>query len=99
GANYWGQLGNDNVPNATPFPVLVHLPAGVVATAIAAGGYEHSLAITSTGDVLGWGHDRDGELGDGTFGTAGCDCRAVPVAVNLPAGVTATAIAAGTYHG
>ena len=45
-------------------PVQVKLPAGTKVTAIAAGGY-YSLALTSTGAVLAWGYNADGELGDG----------------------------------
>ena len=46
-------------------PVPVHLPAGVRVTAVAADG-DYSLALTSTGSVLAWGENNDGQLGDGT---------------------------------
>ena len=45
-------------------PVNVSLPAGTKVTAVAAGAL-HSLALTSTGAVLAWGYNADGELGDG----------------------------------
>jgi alpha-tubulin suppressor-like RCC1 family protein len=53
----------------------------------------HSLALTSTGAVLAWGDNADGELGDG--GTRDND---VPVKVKLPAGTKVTAVAAGAVH-
>ena len=51
----------------------------------------HSLAVTSTGSVLAWGYNADGELGNGS--TKSSD---VPVKVKLPA--RATAVAAGQLH-
>jgi alpha-tubulin suppressor-like RCC1 family protein len=56
----------------------VKLPAGAKVTAIAAGCH-HSLALTSTGQVLAWGDDASGELGDGNTTQ-----RDVPVKVRLP---------------
>jgi alpha-tubulin suppressor-like RCC1 family protein len=88
GADYYGQLGiGSTTGSATPVPV--QLPGGVVATAVSAGG-AHTLALTSTGAVLAWGRNADGQLGDGS--TTDSD---LPVAVHLPAGVTVTAVAAG----
>ena len=91
GRNADGQLGDGTTTDAA-LPVAVHLPAGVRITAVAAGA-GHSLALTSTGSVLAWGAGSSGQLGDGS--TAGSD---VPVAVQLPAGVTVTAVAAGGAH-
>jgi hypothetical protein len=91
GSNFFGQLGNGTTTDAD-LPVAVDLPAGVRITAIAAGG-DHSLALTTTGQVYAWGANTDGQLGDGT--TTDAD---VPVAVPAPEGVVITAIAAGTGH-
>jgi alpha-tubulin suppressor-like RCC1 family protein len=88
GDNADGQLGNGNRKNSA-VPVKVKLPAGLKVVAIAAGGY-YSLAVTSTGAVLAWGYNADGELGNGTRKTS-----AVPVRVKLPAGTKMTAVAAG----
>ena len=66
------------------------LPSGVTATAVAAGEF-HSLVIGSDGHVYAFGANPEGELGNST--TTGSP---TPVRVALPAGVTATAIAAGT---
>jgi alpha-tubulin suppressor-like RCC1 family protein len=66
----------------------------VTATAIAAG-YDHSLAVTSTGQVYAWGANFSGELGNGTVTAT---YITTPVAVDLPSGVRASAVAAGYGH-
>jgi len=91
GANNTGQLGNGTTTNSST-PVAVSLPTGTTVAAIAGGGY-HSLALTSTGGVLAWGNNAQGELGNGTTTNS-----STPVAVSLPSGTTVTAIAAGFYH-
>ncbi len=88
GENLHGQLGNGGTTNMST-PVGVSLPAGVTITAVAAGAF-HSLAVTSTGAVLAWGDNSNGQLGNGT--TTG---SSTPVDVDLPAGTTITAVAAG----
>ncbi len=91
GYNQEGQLGNGTTTTSDS-PVLVHLPSGTKVAQVSAGSSQ-ALARTSTGKVLGWGYNADGELGNGT--TDGAD---VPTAVHLPSGVTITQIAAGYYH-
>jgi len=98
GFNYEGQLGNgiDSQNSTTPqskVPVLVKLPAGVTARAIAAG-ENHSLAIGSDGKLYAWGWNNFGQLGIGSTDTD----RPTPVVVTLSAGVTPTAITAGSLH-
>lgn len=44
---------------------MVTLPAGTTITSVAAG-VAHTLALTSTGRVLGWGDNFQGELGGAT---------------------------------
>jgi alpha-tubulin suppressor-like RCC1 family protein len=56
-------------------------------------GCEHSLAIIGTGQLLAWGFNADGELGNGTTTDS-----ATPVPVTLPAGTTVKAIRAGCEH-
>ncbi len=93
GSNSSGQLGDNTVvPTQRTSPVLVNLPGGVVATAVSAGS-NHSLAVTSTGAVYAWGSNSSGQLGDGTVTK-----RISPVLVNLPGGVVATAVSAGSNH-
>ena len=91
GKNYNGNLGNGSTTDSD-VPVKVNLPVGTKVTAIAAGG-EHSLAVTSTGAVLAWGYNADGQLGNGGTGAS-----SVPVNVSLPAGTRVTAVAAGALH-
>ncbi len=69
-------------------PVKVKLPKHTQVIA-AAGGFVHSLALTSTGSVLAWGFNGYGELGNGK--TAESD---LPLKVKLPKGTKATAVAA-----
>jgi alpha-tubulin suppressor-like RCC1 family protein len=89
GFNGRGQLG-DGTKTSHDAPVQTSMPAGVMATAVAAG-WDHSLALTSTGAVYAWGYNAFGQLGNGTTKN-----QLVPVLVHMPAGVTA--IAAGQYH-
>jgi len=97
GANIYGELGNGSTTNSST-PVAVSLPSGTLVIAIA-GGTLHSLALTSTGQVFAWGYNFDGELGNGTTTTTGCQCITTPVQVSLPSGPVVTAIAAGGGHG
>ena len=90
GDNTYGQLGNGTgTPSTTP--VVVSMPAGVTATAVAAG-EDHSVALGSDGNVYDWGYNGFGQLGNGTTNNS-----TLPIKVGLPAGVTATAVAAGNY--
>src|SRR5579859_2696753 len=91
GDNHDGQLG-DGTTVTRDQPVGVLLPSGTVVSAVATGG-KFSLALTSTGAVLAWGHNLYGELGDGSTADS-----LVPVAVALPKGTVVTAIAAGGGH-
>jgi alpha-tubulin suppressor-like RCC1 family protein len=91
GYDLFGQLGNGTNASSN-VPVPVSLPSGTVVTAIA-GGFWHSLALTSTGSVLSWGYNFYGELGNGTNTDSN-----IPVSVSLPAGDTVTAVSAGAYH-
>ncbi|MCN0181200.1 cell wall anchor protein, partial [Salinispora arenicola] len=91
GFNGAGQLGDGTTTDRST-PVAVNLPIGIMATGVTAGA-AHSLAITSTGRVLAWGNNSQGQLGDATT----ID-RSTPVAVNLPIGITATGVTAGAAH-
>ncbi len=91
GENLHGQLGNGGTTDRST-PVEVSLPAGVTIAAVAAGA-AYSLALTSTGAVLAWGDNSNGQLGNGT--TTG---SSTPVDVDLPAGMTITTVAAGAAH-
>ena len=90
GFNFQGELG-DNTYDDKNIPELIHLSAGVTPVAISAGAL-HSLAIGSDGNLYAWGSDVYGQLGDGIPIFA----RNVPELIHLSAGVTPTAISAGT---
>ena len=87
-----GQLGDGTTVRCRATPAFVQLPAGAQAVSLAAGGLD-GFALTADGAIYAWGANSNGRLGDGTTIN-----RPVPVAVALPAGVTATAIAAGGQH-
>lgn len=88
GDDTYGQLGNGSTTSSDT-PVSVHMSAGAHVRAISAACYQ-SYAVTAAGQVLAWGYNGDGELGDGLLADAD-----LPVIVRLPAGLTATAAASG----
>jgi alpha-tubulin suppressor-like RCC1 family protein len=90
GYNAYGELGNGTT-NTSGVPVTVSLPAGTKVKAIGAAFYD-GYAVTSTGQVLAWGYNNDGELGNGTTSASN-----VPVPVSLPAGVTISTLSGQAY--
>ena len=95
GDNTYGQLGEGNSGGATNVPTSVvgfaGTPSGTappvsLPTAVAAGG-EHSLALTAAGNVMSWGGNSQGQLGDGTVTASNTP---VPVS-GLSNGITAVA--------
>ena len=91
GWNANGQLGNNSTTNSST-PVAVQMPAGVSFQSIAAG-YFHTCALTTEGKAYCWGVNGYGQLGNNST----ADSR-IPVAVQMPAGVSFQSIAAGYYH-
>ena len=91
GFNGLGQLG-DGTRTDEATAVAVIRPAGVHFTRLAAGQL-HTCALSTTGGAYCWGYNSTGQLGNGASGN-GADTAAA-VAVQLPAGVTLTRIAAG----
>lgn len=89
GDDSFGQLGDGHTGGFSDVPVSVQYPSGDHIKAVSAG-CTHSLALTSTGQVLSWGDNDFGELG---IGAPGNHDRPVPVA--LPSGRTATALGSG----
>ncbi|MFE4594805.1 DUF7507 domain-containing protein [Streptomyces laurentii] len=90
GGNAFGQLGNGTTTGSY-VPVWTTLPDGVTITDIYAAPW-FSLALTSSGRVLGWG--KGSWLGIGTTVN-----QLTPVEVGLPAGLTFTRISAGSEFG
>ena len=68
GHNNYGQLGDGTTTDSsTPVQVLGVGGSGYLTDVAAiAGGYLHSLALTSDGTVWAWGENGYGQLGDGT---------------------------------
>jgi alpha-tubulin suppressor-like RCC1 family protein len=65
GSNTSGQLGTGSLdPLMSDVPVAVRALGGV--TAISAGGFD-SVALLASGQVMSWGDDEVGELGDGAI--------------------------------
>ncbi len=63
GQGDFGQLGRNSLLDSQ-VPVSVSIPVGTTVVEVSAGGY-HSLALTDEGEILAWGHGRDGQLGNG----------------------------------
>ena len=89
GDNTFGQLGNNSTVRSD-VPVSVQGLAGPV-SAITAGNF-HTCALLSTGGVQCWGHNADGQLGNGSTADS-----AVPVSVQALNGKV-IAIDAGELH-
>jgi alpha-tubulin suppressor-like RCC1 family protein len=92
GDNGFGELGDNLALADATTPVFAQVPAGVKVVG-AVGGSFHFLARTDTGDVLAWGDNTFGQLGDGSFTQ-----RNVPTFADLPPGATATTLGAGNRH-
>ncbi|MEP7025251.1 MAG: chromosome condensation regulator RCC1 [Actinomycetota bacterium] len=90
GSNVVGELGTGHLTPPVPKPVLVDLPPGMRVKTVAAG-EDHALAVTTSGQVLAWGPNDDGELGNGTTAPG----TGVPALVKLPANVMVAAVSAG----
>jgi alpha-tubulin suppressor-like RCC1 family protein len=90
GNNEFGQLGNGTTDDSL-VPVAVSdfpSPARQIAS-----GYEHTCVILEGGEVMCWGHNERGQVGDRTEG----NIRSQPVSVEgLPSG--AVSIGTGTFH-
>jgi alpha-tubulin suppressor-like RCC1 family protein len=86
-----GELGNGADHNSD-VPVKVKLPVGTKAKAISAG-CDHNLALTSRGQVLTWGDNVFGQLGNGTTNNSNH-----PVKVKLPHRAKAVGASAGCDH-
>jgi alpha-tubulin suppressor-like RCC1 family protein len=101
GSNQWGQLGNGqtgNGVNALPTPTPVQVPGlithvtstyGNVRPVPATAGARHNLAIAA-GRVWAWGHNDEGQLGDGTMNSS-----PTPVSSLIPVATPPVAVAGG----
>ena len=92
GLNNHGQLGNNSTTNSR-IPVAVQMPAGVARFQSIAAGHSHTCALTNEGKAYCWGWGGSGQLGNNSTTNS-----RIPVAVQMPAGVSFKSIAAGYYH-
>jgi alpha-tubulin suppressor-like RCC1 family protein len=91
GDNFYGELGDGTTTNRN-IPVQVPGLASCVAIAANGNAGAHSMALKSDGTVWTWGHNANGQLGDGTS----ISFRTSPIQVPGLNGVTK--ISAGRYH-
>lgn|GEM_PF-2606727 len=68
GRNNYGQLGNGTSGGYSTLPVYVETAPGVNLTGVVdvACGGEYALALLDTGEVMAWGRNSTGQLGDDT---------------------------------
>jgi alpha-tubulin suppressor-like RCC1 family protein len=101
GNNHDGQLGsatNNGKLNPNPTPTPVTLPGAVGTVAQVAAGTDHSLVMTSSGQLYAFGDNHDGQLGR-TTNSGTYTANPTPTAVALPGAVgTVIQIAAGNRH-
>jgi alpha-tubulin suppressor-like RCC1 family protein len=91
GENALGQLGTGTKRNRSR-PARVKIPAGTRIKAISAG-CDHNLVLTTSGHVLAWGFNDDGQLGIGSHRN-----RLRPARVKFPGHPKIKIIAAGCDH-
>ena len=85
GRNNFGQVGDNSTENRIS-PVNIDLGSGVYAVAVSAGEH-HTCAVTHLGDVMCWGNNVRGQLGDGTTNDS-----LIPVSVNHSTGLRAVSL-------
>lgn len=93
GANFSGQLGNDDTTNSS-IPVMV---SGGLTFVSVSDGFDHTCGVTTSGAAYCWGLNIASELGDGTTtGPQQCEtypCSTTPSAV--AGGLTFATVSAG----
>ena len=101
GHNHFGELGsttNNNTATATPTPALVTPPGQIGTLAQVVAGGNHSLALTSSGQLYAFGRNYSGQLGNVT-GNVTDTPNPTPTLVTLPGQVgPVTQIAGGALH-
>jgi alpha-tubulin suppressor-like RCC1 family protein len=89
GENQFGQLGstvNNGSSAANPTPELVSLPGANGPVTQIAAGYDHSLVVTSTGQLYAFGDNRFGQLGS-TVNNGSDAANPTPTPVGLPGAI------------
>jgi alpha-tubulin suppressor-like RCC1 family protein len=97
GDNGVGELGRSPNTSPNPTPMLVTLPGATGPVIQTAGGWDFSLAVTSTGQLYSFGQNASGQLGYAP--TSPTDINATPQLVTLPGATGPVAqVAAGWGH-
>ena len=92
GSNLYGQVGAGlGVGGVQEKPTAVDLPTGTKVVQVTVGS-NHMLALTSTGEVYGWGDNAGGDLGQGGSDTT---ATSTPVKIDFPAGTAIVSLDAG----
>ncbi len=79
GASDYGQLGNGSTASQSTPADAGGLTSGVAAIST---GRSHTCAVQTSGNMVCWGYDGFGQLGDGTFGVDPyCRCNMMPLPV------------------
>jgi len=91
GSNSYGKLGDGSTTNKLE-PTLIVMPVGAEFVQISAG-EDHSMGLTTSGDVWTWGSNETAQLGSGMLSES-----ATPVQADLPGSLTIEAIDAGNFH-
>jgi alpha-tubulin suppressor-like RCC1 family protein len=97
GYNAYGVVGNGTTTEGTECDCVMPVsPVGVSGAKQAAAGGYHSLILFPAGNLVAGGYNYEGQFGDGTETTVGCDCSPVP----LPSasGLNVRSVAAAGYH-
>jgi alpha-tubulin suppressor-like RCC1 family protein len=97
GENDSGQLGsttNNGTSNPNPAPTLVSLPPGAGTVTQAAAGFDHSLVVTSSGQLYAFGDNSFGQLGSTANNNTINTPNPTPTLVSLPPGAGAVTQAA-----
>ena len=89
GRDLWGQLGHGEAGAPRTSPLRLSETDGLLA---AAGGEGHTIANAKTGEVLAWGRNDLGQLGDGSSGT-------VPIPQPVLGLEEIVRLATGEHHG
>ena len=101
GDNFFGQLGssaNTGTNNPNPTPTLVTLPGEIGPVTQIAAGSDHSLAVTASGQLYGFGYNYYGQLGRSANTSSG-DPNPTPTVVTLAGEIgPVTQVAAGGNH-
>jgi alpha-tubulin suppressor-like RCC1 family protein len=92
GRNNNGQTGDGTTTSPRTSPVSVLNLTNVIQVT---GGFRHSSALLSNGQVWGWGYNINGQIGNGTTTTTGCGCIPTPTQSTIS---NVVQIEAGGYH-